>query len=166
MKMLILVRHAKSSWDDTTLPDRDRPLQARGERDVAKMGQRLARRHVRPALIMSSPAVRALATAKGIAKSLDYEHNAIVVNDRLYAATVDGLIAVIEDLDDTLECVMLIGHNPGFTDLAHHFSSEVSHMPTCAIAEFTFEAKTWTGLGQAKPVRTAFDSPKNSPPDR
>lgn len=162
MKTLFLIRHAKSSWDHTTLPDRDRPLEARGERDVAKMSKRLSQRHATPDLIMSSPAVRALATAKAIAKGLGYKLKGVVVNDRLYAATADALIAVIEELDDKLERVMLVGHNPEFTALAHHFCSEIAHMPTCAIAEFTFEANTWAGIGQDKPVRADFDSPKQT----
>jgi phosphohistidine phosphatase len=84
-----------------------------------------------------------------------------VVHDRRYAATADALIAVIEELDDKLTCVMLIGHNPEFTDLAHHFSSQVNHMPTCAIAEFWFEVTKWKGVGRTRPVKTAFDSPKS-----
>lgn len=157
MKTLFLIRHAKSSWDDTTLPDRDRPLDARGERDVAKISKRLSQRHATPDLIMSSPAVRAVATAKAIAKGLRYKLKDIVVNDRLYAATADALIAVIEELDDKLERLMLVGHNPEFTDLARHFSSEITHMPTCAIAVFTFDTNTWSGIGEANLLETAFD---------
>lgn len=161
MKTLFLVRHAKSSWDDPTLADRSRPLAARGERDVATMSQRLSQRHVRPDLIVSSPAVRALSTAKVIAKALDYKAKDIVVDARLYAATADVLIAVIEALDVTVDCVVLVGHNPEFSELAHHFSSEISGMPTCAVAEFEFKAKTWKGIGRTRPVSSAFDSPKN-----
>jgi phosphohistidine phosphatase len=82
MKTLFLIRHAKSSWDDTALPDKDRPLNDRGWRDAPKMGKRLAKRHVKPDLILSSPAVRALRTAEIIAKKLDYRRK-IVVNERL-----------------------------------------------------------------------------------
>ena len=85
MKTLFLIRHAKSSWDDTALPDKDRPLNDRGRRDAPKMGERLAKRDVKPDLILSSPAVRALRTAEIIAKKLDYRRK-IVVNERLYAA--------------------------------------------------------------------------------
>ena len=84
MKTLFLIRHAKSSWDDTALPDKDRPLNDRGRRDAPKMGERLAKRDVKPSLILSSPAVRALRTAEIIAKKLDYRRK-IVVNERLYA---------------------------------------------------------------------------------
>jgi phosphohistidine phosphatase len=162
MKTLYLLRHAKSSWDDTSLLDRERPLELRGERDAAKMSKRWSQQHAKPDLIMSSPAARALATAKVVAQGLDYKTKKITVEDRLYAATQDSLIAVIEGLADKLDCVMLVGHNPGFTDLAHHFDSKITHMPTCTLAEFRFEAESWAGIGQAKPSRTIFDSPKQS----
>ena len=73
MKTLFLIRHAKSSWDDTALPDKDRPLADRGRRDAPKMGKRLAKRDVKPDLILSSPARRALTTAEIVAKKLDYK---------------------------------------------------------------------------------------------
>ena len=94
MKTLFLIRHAKSSWDDTALPDKDRPLNDRGQRDAPKMGERLAKRDVKPDLILSSPAVRALRTAEIIAKKLDYRRK-IVVNERLYAVGADDLLDVI-----------------------------------------------------------------------
>ena len=113
---------------------------------------------------MSSPAARALATANVVAQGLDYKTKNIAVDDRLYAATVDALLAIVEALDDRLDRVMLVGHNPGFTELAHHFNSNVTHMPTCALAEFRFEAESWTGIGMARPVHTIFDSPKQPSP--
>jgi len=108
MKTLLLTRHAKSSWNDASLPDRDRPLAPRGERDAATMGRRLSQRHVDPGLIMCSPAVRAFATARIIARGLDYKRERITVEDRLCAASMDALIEVIEELDDALDCVMLV----------------------------------------------------------
>lgn len=164
MKTLYLLRHAKSNWDDTSLPDRERPLEPRGERDAAKMSKRWSQRHVKPDLIMSSPAARALATANVIAQGLDDQAKNIAVNDRLYAATVGALLAIIEALDDTLDRVMLVGHNPGFTELAHHFDSKITHMPTCALADFRFEAESWASIGRARPVNTIFDSPKQPSP--
>lgn len=162
MKTLFLIRHAKSSWDDTALPDRDRPLDDRGKRDAPKMGKRLAERDVKPDLILSSPAMRALATAEVIAKTLDYKLKNIVVNDRLYAGRADDLLDVIRELGDKLERVILVGHNPELTELAHHLSSEITHMPTCAIAEFTFDAKSWSDIGKAKPAQVALHYPKKS----
>src|SRR5262245_26199350 len=105
MKTLFLVRHAKSSWDDTSLPDRDRPLADRGRRDVAKMGKRLAERNVKLDMIISSPATRALATAEVIAKKLECKSKNLVVNDRLYACEMDDLLDVIQELGDKLKRV-------------------------------------------------------------
>jgi len=162
MKTLYLVRHAKSSRDDSAVPDRQRPLETRGERDAATMGRRLLQRHGKPDLIVSSPALRALATAKLLAEGLDYKLKRLVVDDRLYAAAMETLIAVIEEIDDKLESVMLVGHNPGVTDLAHYFSSDISHMPTCAVAVLAFDVKTWFAVGRGKPARVDFDAPKQS----
>jgi phosphohistidine phosphatase len=162
MKALFLIRHAKSSWDDTALPDKDRPLNDRGKRDAPKMGKRLARRDVKPDLILSSPAMRALTTAEIIAKKLDYKRKDIVVDDRLYAGEADDLLNVIHKLGDKRERVILVGHNPELTELAHRLSSEITHMPTCAVAAFTFDAKSWSNIGKAKPVKVALDYPKKS----
>ena len=147
MKTLFLIRHAKSSWDDTALPDKDRPLNDRGRRDAPKMGERLAKRDVKPDLILSSPAVRALRTAEIIAKKLDYRRK-IVVNERLYAVGADDLLDVIHQLGEKMERLMLFGHNPELTELAHRLSGEITHMPTCAVAEFTFDAKSWSKIAQ------------------
>ena len=162
MKTLFLIRHAKSSWGDTALPDEDRPLNDRGRRDAPKMGERLAKRDVKPDLILSSPAMRAVKTAEIIAKKLDYRRKDIVVDDRLYAVGADDLLDVIHKLSDKLDRVMLFGHNPELTVLAHRLSSKITHMPTCAVAEFTFDAKSWSKIGKVKPAKVALDYPKSS----
>jgi len=100
MKTLFLIRHAKSSWEYTALPDKDRPLNDRGKRDAPKMGKRLAKRDVKPDLILSSPARRALTTAEFIAKKLNYKRKDIVVDDRLYAGAVHDLLNVVHKLGD------------------------------------------------------------------
>jgi phosphohistidine phosphatase len=163
MKTLFLVRHAKSSWDDPALPDRERPLNSRGERDVETMSRRLLQDEVQPDLIVTSPAARAVATARALANGLGCPLARIVVQDRLYAATADDLISVVESLDDGLACVMLVGHNPEMTDLAHRLSSRIGHLPTCAVAEFRFDAEVWAGVGRARLLHARFDSPKHAP---
>ena len=160
MRTLYLIRHAKSSWDDVALADKDRPLNSRGRRDAPKVGERLAKRRAKPDLILSSPATRAVMTAEIIAKKLDYKRSNIVLDDRLYAVSADDLLDVIRQLDDKAERVMLIGHNPELTELAHRLSSKITHLPTCAVAEFSFDAKSWTRVGKDKPIRVAFEYPK------
>ena len=162
MKTLILIRHAKSSWDDSSLPDRDRPLSARGERAAPKMGKRLAKRDVKPDLILSSPATRAFTTAEIIAKKLGYKLKNIAVDNRLYGGEADDLLGVVHELSDKLDRVMLFGHNPELTELANRLSSDITHMPTCAVAEFRFDAKSWSSIGKVKPAEVAFDYPRKS----
>ncbi len=160
MKTLFLMRHAKSSRDDPSLPDRDRPLNARGKQDAPKMGKRLAKRDVKPDLLLSSPALRALTTAQLIAEEVGDKRKDIVVDDRLYASSADDLLTVIRALDKKLNCVMLFGHNPEFTELAHRLSSEIVHMPTSAVVEFNFDMKAWSDVGEVKPAKVVLDYPK------
>ena len=103
-RTLFLVRHAKSIWDDVTLPDKERPLADHGKRDAPMKGKRLAKRQVRPGLILSSPARRALSTAEIIAKELNYRAEDIVVDERLYATEANMLLGVIAELSDKRGC--------------------------------------------------------------
>ncbi|MBV7437525.1 histidine phosphatase family protein [Aeromonas sp. sif2416] len=159
-RTLLLVRHAKSSWEEVALSDRARPLARRGQRDAPLMGKRLAKAGVKPDAILSSPACRALSTANIIAEALDFRAKSILVDERLYASDVETLLAVIGELGDPLRCVMLFGHNPEFTDLAHRFSGKITRMPTCAVVQFTFDAASWSAIAGLKPVRVLFDYPK------
>jgi len=161
-RTLFLVRHAKSSWDDTALPDKERSLADRGKRDAPIMGKRLAKRQVRPDLILSSPARRAFSTAEIIAKELNYRAKDIVVDDRLYATDAETLLGVIGELSDKLKCVMLFGHNPEFTELAQRLSNESVLMTTCVVAQLTFESTSWSSIGSTKPVEVLLDYPKNT----
>jgi len=160
MKTLFLVRHAKSSPNDPSLPDRERPLDDRGRHDAPKMGKRLTNRGVKPDLLVSSPALRALTTAQLIADEIGCQRKDIIVDERLYASSSDDLLAVICALDDKLDRVMLVGHNPEFTDLAHRLSSEIIDMPTCAVAEFRFDAKAWADVEEIDPAKVKLDAPK------
>ena len=162
MKELIIVRHAKSSWKDSGLDDRERPLNKRGERDAPEMGARLARRKDRPDLIMSSPAVRALTTARIIAGRLGYPCNDIVVRDRLYGAGVVELLDVIRNADESVGTLMLFGHNPGLTELANHLGPRpIPNLPTCGVLHLKFEADVWPVVGYACGDEVLFDFPKS-----
>ena len=162
MKDLIIVRHAKSSWKDSGLDDRERPLNRRGERDAPEMGARLARRGERPDLIVSSPAVRALTTARIIAGKLDYARKDIVVVSRLYGADVDELLDVIRSADESAATLMLFGHNPGLTELANHLGPRpIPNLPTCGVLHLRFEADTWPVVGYARGDEILFDFPKS-----
>ena len=161
MKSLFLVRHAKSSRDDPALPDRDRPLDEKGQHDAPRMGKRLAKHKVAPDLIVSSPAVRAMTTAQLIADEVGYERKRIVSDERLYATSADTLLAVIHETDKKIDKVMLFGHNPEFTELAHRLSSEIVDMPTCAVAEFRYDTKAWRDVGSTTPSKVTLETPKH-----
>jgi phosphohistidine phosphatase len=166
MKTLTLIRHAKSSWKNAHLLDIDRPLNKRGKRDSPMMGQRLAERGSSPDLIVSSPATRAMVTAETIAREIDYPVDDIVVNERIYMADVDDLLAVIWSLDDTLDHVMFFGHNPGLTDLVNTLSpyQTIDNIPTCGVIELDFETDTWASVADIVPTRMDFDYPKKTNP--
>lgn len=164
MKTLLLVRHAKSSWSDPTLPDRIRPLAGRGKHDVVKMGSRLANRGVKPDLLVTSPAVRTVETAKAIGKELEYKHRNIAVNDRLYACQPDDILEVVNGFDDGLSYVMLVGHNPELTDFVHLFTDSVAYMPTCAMLELQFDVDAWVDISRENLHRALYDFPKNEHP--
>lgn len=162
MKTLFLVRHAKSSRDDPTLSDRERPLNKRGMRDASRVGEQLAQRGKKPDLILSSPARRAMTTAEIVARKLDYRRKDIGVEDRLYVATPDDLLAVVHELDDKSKRVMLFGHNPELTELAHRLSAKITDMATCAVAEFAFDIKSWSKVGAQKPASATLHNPKEA----
>ena len=161
MKELILIRHAKSSWKDSSLDDRERPLNKRGERDAPEMGARLARRKHKPNLIVSSPAVRALETARITARKLGYPRKDIAVEDRLYGAGVAELLDVIRNTDESVTTLMLFGHNPGLTELANHLGPRpIPNLPTCGVLHLRFETETWSVVGYARGDELLFDFPK------
>ena len=159
MKTLILVRHAKAARDQIALSDHDRPLTDRGRRDAPRMAERLHRRGAQPDLLLSSPARRALATAQLMARPLRYDRAGIVVDERLYPGSAAAVLAVIHGLDPPLQCVMLVGHDPGLSELARRFCRAVDHLPTCTVVEFAFDADTWSQLGAIGFVTTTIDCP-------
>lgn len=161
MKKLILVRHAKSSWKDPELIDHERPLNKRGKRDAPVMGERLAKRKIAVDVIVSSTAKRALTTAREIAKKLDYPKDKIEQDKRIYESYPSELLEVIHGWDDSRECVMMFGHNPGFTELANQLGTDfIDNVPTCGVVELFFDVKSWKRVGKTKAAKMRFDYPK------
>ncbi|MCE9615720.1 MAG: histidine phosphatase family protein [Lentisphaerae bacterium] len=162
MKRLYLVRHAKSSWQESTLSDFDRPLNRRGERDAPQMAERLARRGVRPDRLLSSGAVRAITTARVLAEALKYPASAIEENNRIYEADAGDLLAIVRALDRQWDTVMVVGHNPAMTDLVNALTDEiVENVPTCGIMEIVFDGDDWAGIDIGGGHLAAFDFPRN-----
>jgi len=160
-KLLYLVRHAKSSWKDAFLEDRDRPLNKRGRRNAPDMGNRLAAQGHRPDLIISSPANRAFTTARIIAEQVDYEVSEIIQGEDLYFSGTANMRRLLKEVDDRYQSVMLVGHNPAMTyfmnDLAN---TTVDNMPTCAIAIIGFDIASWADLHSARGTLQGYGFPK------
>ncbi|MBV2133396.1 histidine phosphatase family protein [Pseudomonas sp. MAP12] len=150
MKVLFLVRHGQSSWDDVKLADRDRPLTDKGKSDAVKMGKRLAESEVALDMIVSSPAQRALATAETIARKLDFKRKSIVQDERLYSGQVDDLLRLIREVGDDHKRVMLAGHNPLLSELVLELADKDVNLPTCAVAILRFDTKSWAKIGRKK----------------
>jgi phosphohistidine phosphatase len=162
MKTLYLVRHAKSSWDNTNLSDHDRPLNDRGERDAPRMGKRLRKRGSQPETIISSSAVRAHTTARILATAIDYPTSDIAIDDRLYGAEPKDVLSIIGDLDDGIHCAMLVGHNPTFTALINALGRcDLGNVPTCGMAVLTFPIDSWKNIATIQGTLVDFDFPKN-----
>ncbi len=161
MKTLILVRHAKSSWDDPSLNDYERPLNNRGKRDAPMMADRLHERGIKLDSLVSSPARRARKTAEQFARRYKKKNGRLKFQTELYMAGDDAFNQVIERLDDDDDCVALFSHNPGITDFANSLTdARVDNIPTCGIFAVTVEAKKWNGFRDARKDFLFFDYPK------
>jgi phosphohistidine phosphatase len=164
MKTLTLVRHAKSSWKDTSLSDRDRPLNKRGKRDAPEMGRRISAAGIRPSLIVSSPAVRAWTTAKIIANEIGYPREFLQRDSALYLASVNGILDVIVAQDAGFNNLMLVGHNPGFTDFANYLVPGLTNnMPTAGVVCVEMDTDDWSLYDKPDVNLVLYDFPKNRP---
>ncbi len=163
MKNLILIRHAKSSWDDADLTDRERSLNKRGKRDAPAMGRLLKEKGLRPEHILSSPAKRALKTAKLIAEEVGYPKKGIDIREELYGQDGQGLDALTEliaGLDDGWNRVYLIAHNPELTDLANRLTGGgIENIPTCGLVSVEFSQEHWRDCAQAGGKLALFERP-------
>ncbi len=142
MKTLMILRHAKSSWKEAGQADYDRPLNKRGKRTAPAMGKMLADNDLLPDLIVSSSAVRAKETVHLLVAGSLYEGQ-VVFEDDLYLAPGEMYIEAAANLDDAINCVMMVGHNPGLEHLVGHLSGGSHMMPTAALAHFELPIERW-----------------------
>ncbi|MDA0194163.1 MAG: histidine phosphatase family protein [Bacteroidetes bacterium] len=160
MKTLFLVRHAKSSWDNMGLSDFDRPLNDRGFADAPSMGNFLKGLAVRPDLILSSPAKRAFSTANLIAKEIGY-NNTIQTDQGIYHANTRELMLILTVQDNNHNSIMMVGHNPGFTDFCNKLTGDfIDNMPTCSICRIDFDVDSWTEISFGTGNKIFFQYPK------
>ena len=144
MKKLILIRHAKAVQAEQNLPDMKRSLNSRGQKNTQLMAARIIELELHPDVLYSSPAERAFATARGLAKALGIRKKKIVVDSDLYTFNADDLLVWLKQLDKEFDAVALVGHNPALTDLVNFMAlTHLENIPTCGIAILDLSIKRW-----------------------
>ena len=144
MKTLLVLRHAKSNWDDSAARDHERPLNARGERDAPRMGQLARDEQLLPELIVSSDAVRARMTACAMA---DATGGQLLLDPRLYHAGATDILAALRSVvQENVATVMIVGHNPGLEELIAQLTGERENLPTAALARLALPIERWSDL--------------------
>ena len=162
MKTLILIRHAKSSWDNILLPDIKRPLNERGKYDAPIMARRIKDRKIEIDAYVSSPAKRAKKTAEIFMDVLDTKEKKIILIPSLYEASLENYYNAVENLKEKHDTVALFAHNPGITDFINSLGcSPVYDMPTCAVYALKIKTKSWKDFKAASKESLFFDYPKN-----
>lgn len=165
MKRLTLMRHAKSSWENDSLDDFDRPLNPRGERTAPQMGQRLLALGDLPELIVTSPAARAIGTARLVAEEIGYPQNRILEAHGLYHASPATIINILQSLETAARHVMLVGHNPGLTELANTFGDiRIDNIPTAGMLCVEMPGELWDEIEPDQAEAVYFDYPKKPRP--
>lgn len=159
MKTLILIRHAKSSWKDPGKKDFDRPLNTRGVRDLDFLSQKIAKTEGTYDLLIASPAKRTWTTAKGFAKAFGNHQDPEPEKD-IYAASLSQLRHILENLPDSANKVLLVGHNPGISLLCNYLLDDNLFMPTCGIMKIRLDIDSWKLCSLGSGTMDYFEYPK------
>ena len=147
MKTLLILRHAKSSWKDGSLPDHDRPLNKRGKADAPRMGALLRREELLPDLVLCSTAKRARTTAKLALEESGYEGE-LRLDRELYSFDAEPYLEALAEVGDGHRCVMVVGHNPAMEDLVEILVGHFERMPTAALAHIDLPIERWSELDE------------------
>ena len=145
MKELLILRHAKSSWDFPHLDDHDRPLNKRGLADAPRMGKLIRHEGMVPQRIIASTAERAHTTALLVAKACGFAEEPLAT-PRLYLAGPDEYLDLLSELDGGTGSAMVVGHNPGIEELVEELTGSAERMPTAALARIALDLKDWTEI--------------------
>jgi len=146
VKTLLILRHAKSSWGEASLEDRQRPLNERGRRDAPRIGDLLCAEQLVPDVILTSDAVRAHTTAMTVAEAAGYTGD-VVVHPGLYLASPEDILSTLQAVPDaSARTVMIVGHNPGLEELVAQLTGERHDLPTAALVHLALPIEAWSEL--------------------
>lgn len=166
MKHLFIIRHAKSSWDNPSLSDFDRPLNEKGFKDAARMAMHLKSKELLFDYIITSPALRAITTAHIFAETLQWPRSIIHENASFYEFTDEGgkILSVIRTIDSNIQTIAVFGHNNTFLNLAQRLSQgRIEKFPTCSVASLWLDINDWSEIEVGKGRLDFFSTPKNVP---
>jgi phosphohistidine phosphatase len=163
MKTLYLLRHAKSSWKDSSLADFERPLKGRGRDAAEQMGRFLASKKVNISTLISSPSVRTRETVEIVLRHARLPVEPLF-DQRIYEASLATLLQIVSEIPADTKTAMLVGHNPGMEELSAFLTHETRHMPTCALARVSLDV-SWKEVGRGIGKLDWFVTPKDLPDD-
>src|SRR5437016_4247303 len=153
VRMILLLEHGNSGWSDPSVADLERPLAPRGERASQRIAKYIRQKKIRPALVLCSPSLRTRQTLEAIESSLG-KQSVIELEPQLYAASEGELLERLQALPESVDSVMLIGHNPGLHELARLLASRGAELPrleqkfpTGALATLVVDSESWAALG-------------------
>jgi phosphohistidine phosphatase len=152
MKRLLIMRHAKSSWKDSSIADHERPLKKRGLKDAVEIGKILKHKGLVPDKILSSDAVRAADTATVVADKSGYKKE-VEFTGRLYMAEGSAIMDIIQSQPDSIKTLMVIGHNPGMEALVQLLSRKIESLTTANVAYFQADVKKWKDLSLESKIK-------------
>ncbi len=162
MKTLLIIRHAKSGWDDPSLSDFNRTLTERGKSDAVMMAKRIKNNSIKIDAFVSSPAKRAKKTAKIFMKEYEKNEKDLLLIPSLYEPSVADFYDAVESLDDKNNTIAIFSHNPGITEFVNSLEcSPIYNMPTCAVFALKIKTKHWKEFTEAEKEFLFFDYPKN-----
>ncbi len=162
MKTLLVVRHAKSSWDSPGMADFDRPLNGRGKKDAPEMARRLLRLKINIDVFVSSPANRAKSTASYFITEYGRKEKEIVLVPALYHALTETFYQTVAGIDNQFSSAALFSHNPGITDFVNTLTQvNIDNMPTCGVFAVTIKMDHWSEFARAPKELLLFDYPKS-----
>lgn len=161
MKHIYLIRHAKSDWNNPKLSDFNRPLNKRGKRNAPFMGQKLNELTPNLDLIIASPAKRALQTVKAICKEINYNESEIRFDESVYHSSYQNLNKIINDLDNNINTIALVGHNPGLTNFSNYLTNNyIDNIVTCGIVKIEFDIDNWNEIIEGLGTKVFYIYPK------
>lgn len=162
MRILYLIRHAKSCWEDPSLMDKERPLNKRGERDAPFMAQQMMKNEHHPDLIVSSPARRAVDTAEVFAQVFKLAKDKLIVKADIFNGSVDDLTKTIMSIRDAeAHVVYLVGHNPTITNMANLYRTDnIDNIPTSGIVRLDCKIDNWAEFSNDTTISRSFYYPK------